>query len=139
MPVMPTQPVLLDTDTVSAMMRRQRNVVQKANAYQEEHGRFALSCITRYEILKGLKAVEATRRIDGFELFCADSIVIPLTDDAIVWAAEVYAALRSRGEIITDADILIAASALVHRFGIATNNVRHFRRIPGLRIENWLE
>ena len=42
------------------------------------------------------------------------------------------------GELIGDADILIAASALSNGCGIVTNNEAHFRRIADLQVENWL-
>jgi tRNA(fMet)-specific endonuclease VapC len=41
--------------------------------------------------------------------------------------------------LIGDADILIAASALANGCGVATNNEKHFKRVPGLHIENWLK
>jgi tRNA(fMet)-specific endonuclease VapC len=47
--------------------------------------------------------------------------------------------LSNRGELIGDADILIAASALVHGWGVVTNNEHHFSRIRKLRVENWLK
>ena len=37
------------------------------------------------------------------------------------------------------ADILIAASAMVHGLGVVTNNERHFQRISDLHVENWLK
>jgi tRNA(fMet)-specific endonuclease VapC len=46
--------------------------------------------------------------------------------------------LRRRGEPTGDADILIAASAIVRGIAVVTNNEGHFRRIPGLILENWL-
>jgi len=60
-----------------------------------------------------------------------------LTDDVISKAADTYADLYKRGELIGDADILIAASALANGFGVVTNNERHFNRIAGLHVENW--
>ncbi len=42
------------------------------------------------------------------------------------------------GTLIGDADILIAASALVYDLVVVTNNEDHFRRVPGLQMENWL-
>jgi predicted nucleic acid-binding protein len=54
-------------------------------------------------------------------------------------AAEIYADLSRRGELIADADILIAASALVRGLGIVTNNEEHFKRIQNLHVENWLK
>lgn len=56
-----------------------------------------------------------------------------------VRAAAIYADLQQRGELISDADILIAATALEHGLVIATGNVTHFGRIPGLQVVNWRE
>jgi predicted nucleic acid-binding protein len=41
--------------------------------------------------------------------------------------------------LIGDADILIAAAALANGCGVATNNEKHFKRVPDLHIENWLK
>ena len=84
-----------------------------------------------------MKAKEATQQVARFEEFCAKSEILAITDDVIVQAAEIYAGLYRRGELIGDADILIAATALVNGFGVATNNEEHFRRITGLHVENW--
>ena len=64
--------------------------------------------------------------------------VLPLTDEVVVRAADIYAALKQRGEPIGDADILIAATALDRGLAVVTNNEDHFRRISGLAVENWL-
>jgi tRNA(fMet)-specific endonuclease VapC len=48
--------VMLDTDILSALMRKNHQVVAKAKAYLAQHRRLTLSIITRYEILRGLKA-----------------------------------------------------------------------------------
>jgi tRNA(fMet)-specific endonuclease VapC len=53
-------------------------------------------------------------------------------------AADVYAHLHASGQPVGDADILIAATALVHRLVVVTNNESHFRRIPGVDVANWL-
>jgi tRNA(fMet)-specific endonuclease VapC len=63
--------------------------------------------------------------------------VLPLTDDIIVQAADVYAILYQGGQLISDADILIAATALTHHLVLVTENVNHFRRMPSLSIESW--
>jgi tRNA(fMet)-specific endonuclease VapC len=66
------------------------------------------------------------------------SEIISLDDPMAVRAADIYADLKAGGGMIGDADILIAASALVNGLGVVTNNEQHFRRIKGLRVENWL-
>jgi tRNA(fMet)-specific endonuclease VapC len=55
----------------------------------------------------------------------------------IVRAADIYALLYQRGQLISDADILIAATALEHRRIMVTENQVHFRRIPALTVESW--
>lgn len=133
-----TGAALLDTDILSALMRGIPSVVAKARAYLAEQERLRFSVITRYEILRGLKAKDASTQIDAFARFCETSDVLPLTDEIVDVAADTYARLYAAGRLVGDADILIAATALVHRLAVVTNNESHFRRIPGLDVENWL-
>ncbi len=133
-----TQLALVDTDTLSAVMRKQPTALAHARAYLALHSRLTLSIITRYEILRGLKARQATAQQVAFEQFCAANLVLPLTDSIIVRGAEIYADLYRRGTLIGDADILIAATALEHGLALVTNNTNHFNRIAGLQLYNWL-
>ncbi len=74
----------------------------------------------------------------AFEAFCVKNEVLPITDEIVVVAADIYADLHSRGQLIPDADILIAATAMHHGLVLATNNQRDFGRIAGLQLDNWL-
>jgi len=130
-------PVISDTDILSALMRKNSVVVAEARTYLAQHGQFTISIITRYEILMGLKAKGATQQTARFEQFCARNTILPITDDVIIQATDIYADLYRRGELIGDADILIAATALMNGFGVVTNNEAHFKRITGLNVENW--
>lgn len=129
---------LLDTDTLSAIMKGHPLVVARARDYLAEHLLLTMSIITRYEILRGLKAKSATTQVQAFDRLCETCRILPVTDEVVVRGAEIYAALKQRGEPIGDADILIGASALAHGLVVVTNNEDHFRRIPGLQVENWL-
>ena len=113
-------------------------MLPRARAYLADHGHFTLSIITRYAILRGLKAKGADRQIEVFETLGRQSSVLPLSDEAVARAGQVHADLSNRGELIGDADILIAASALLRGHGVATNNQSHFGRIEGLLAENWM-
>jgi predicted nucleic acid-binding protein len=50
---------------------------------------------------------------------------------------QLKADLESSGAIIDDADLFIAACAKVHGLVLVTNNMKHFKRIKGLKLENW--
>lgn len=129
---------LLDTDTLSEVMKgRDAHVRENAWQYLATFGHFTFSIITRYEILRGLKARRATRQIARFEQRCQHSVVLPLTDAIIVRAADLYALLYQQGQLISDADILIAATALQHDLIMVTENGTHFRRIPNLTVAGW--
>ena len=129
---------LLDTDILSAVMRKNPLATERARSYLEVHRQFTFSIITRYEVLRGLLTKGAAKQLAAFDKLCATSRVLPLTDSIIVQAATIYADLHRRGELISDADILIAATAITHGLAVVTNNEAHFRRIRDLQVVNWL-
>ncbi len=123
-------PVLLDTDILSAVMRKDPTAMGHARSYLASYNRLTFSLITRYEVLRGLLAKQAAAQLLAFNRFCQVSDILLLTDSIVVRAAEIYADLQQRGQLIGDADILIAATALEHGMTVATNNEAHFERIP---------
>lgn len=130
-------PSLLDTDILSELFKGHNLVKARVEEYIREHRFLTISHITRYEILKGLKAKNAQKQIDAFNRFCKYNIVLPITDDAITRAADIYASLKEHGTIISDADILVAAIAITNNLVLITNNTEHFSRIKGLQLNNW--
>lgn len=131
-------PALLDTDILSAVMRRQPTALARSRDYLAVHHRFTFSIITRYEILRGLHAKRAIVQLAAFDRLCRVSTILPLTDDIVVRAATIYADLRRRGLLISDADILIAATGLEHGLIVVTNNEDHYQRVEDIQLENWL-
>jgi len=65
--------------------------------------------------------------------------IIPIGMDEAVTAGDILANLRKTGQSIGIEDVFIAASAITHRLTAVTANVRHFVRIEGLMVENWLQ
>jgi tRNA(fMet)-specific endonuclease VapC len=131
-------PVLLDTDILSEVLKQHDDhVLNAARAYLDQWRRFTFSALTRYEILRGLRTKGAVRQELAFDALCRYSQVLPVTDPIAVRAAAIYAELQSRGKLIGDADILIAATALEYGLAFVTGNTTHFDRIPGLQVLNW--
>ncbi|MGY2892958.1 PIN domain-containing protein [Deinococcus sp. UYEF24] len=52
-------------------------------------------------------------------------------------AADIHHQLRVTGTLIEDADLPIAATALRHDATLVTRNIKHFQRIPGLKLIDW--
>jgi len=129
---------LLDTDVLSGLMRKTPLPLARARIYLADHRQLTISLVTRFEILRGLKAKRASTQLAAFASFCTNNEVLPITDQIIVRAADIYADLHIRGQLIPDADILIAATAIENGLVMATNNLNDFGRIAGLRIDNWL-
>ena len=67
-----------------------------------------------------------------------ESEIITLDGEIIDMASEIYAKLKRSGNLVEDADILIAASCPVEGMILVTDNEEHFRRIENLEVENWL-
>ena len=130
---------LLDTDTLSAVIKQNSTALSHSRSYLATYGLLTFSLITRYEVLRGLKAKNAVVQISAFENLCAVSEVLPLTDAVVQRAAEIYGTLHQQGQLIGDADILIAATAVENGLTCVTNNENHFKRIPGLTRANWLK
>ena len=70
--------------------------------------------------------------------FVSEITVLPLNDAALTDFGRLKAELRHQGQPLPDFDLLIAATTLAHRRVLVTNNVRHYTRIPGLQLENWI-
>lgn len=67
----------------------------------------------------------------------ADLTVYPYTKETALLAGRLDGEQQSKGVIIPFADLLIGATALTLNFSVLTSNVRHFGRIPGLKVERF--
>jgi len=132
------KPALLDTNILTAFLKGHPQVVAQMERYLDEVGRPSISIITYYELLRGLKELGSPRKLADFEDLIGHLHMRLLTRRVVGIGADLYVELRRRGEPLEDADILIAATALAHGLVLVTDNEQHFRRIPGLKVENWL-
>lgn len=68
-----------------------------------------------------------------------DQLNVLESDEAISETfGQMKATLESMGTVIDDADLFIAACAKVHGLTLVTNNTKHFKRIKGLKLDNWV-
>ncbi len=64
--------------------------------------------------------------------------MLPFDEPAARTYAELRAELERGGRPLDEPDLRIAAIALSRNLTLVTGNVRHFNRVPSLRVENWL-
>ena len=88
-----------------------------------------VSVATVYELLCGATTPEKATEIDRL---LADFIELAIDRDVATEAASLFVNLRRRNQLIGPLDILIAATALVHKLPVKTLNVTHFERVDGL-------
>lgn len=129
---------ILDTNILTALFKGDANCIQKYNEYLDKYETVHLSVVVYYEIYRGLLDLGSEAKLQRFNIFAENCILLDLNKAVMTKAAEYYAYLKKRGQLVQDADILIAATAIVHNLGIVTDNESHFSRIPDVKIENWL-
>jgi len=64
--------------------------------------------------------------------------ILPFDGQAARIYGKVRAELSRKGELIGQADLQIASIVLRHDFVLVTHNQEHFRRVPGLKLDDWL-
>ena len=127
---------MLDTDTVSWALRGQGNVAGRL--LEHRPSQLCISAITLAELRFGADA-KGSRRLHGLiDTFVATVAVAPVDSTAADRFGRVATALAKRGEPIGTFDTLIAAHALALDVTLVTNNAKHFRRIAGLKTDNWV-
>jgi tRNA(fMet)-specific endonuclease VapC len=128
---------LLDTD-IFIYIRQKRPEEVSRRFSRLQLGEAAISVVTYGELLYG--AVKSVRRADALARLSAlvELLpILPLEKGAAHVYSEVRAELESNGEMIGNNDLWIAAHALAAGLTLVTNNEREFRRVRGLKVQNW--
>jgi tRNA(fMet)-specific endonuclease VapC len=129
--------VLLDTDVCIAILNRDERVRDTLDRHRPSALR--MSAITLAELRFGTaRSKHASRATANLNVLMSKVAVVPFDDAATLRYGELRALLEKRGTPIGPLDTLIAAHALSLKWPLATHDVREFRRVPGLRVEDWL-
>lgn len=128
----------LDTDIVIEVLRGNQRVIDRMNQLGPGT-QISITGLTIYELYKGVAVMQDEERRKGVEEFISRAEILELDLKAERKAGEIYADLRRKGKLISDADILIAAIVVINDSILVTNNTEHFSRIEDLKFENWLE
>jgi tRNA(fMet)-specific endonuclease VapC len=130
---------LLDTN-VCIYIRRQRPPEVLARFQRLKPGEAVLSVITYGELIYG--AQKSQFREQAAKQLTELAALVPVMDlplQAGQFYGAIRAALEAKGEMIGNNDLWIAAHAKATGLTLVTNNEREFQRIPGLKIQNWVD
>src|SRR5437762_3136529 len=95
-------------------------VTGHAAAYIRRYGQLTFTELTRYEVLRGLIAAQASRQLTAFESFCRLHRILPFDAEAARRSAGTWADLRARGQPIGEVDTMIAGIALAHGLAVVS-------------------
>lgn len=126
---------MLDTDTCSFVIRGGNERLRAR--VQRNAGRLCVSAITAAELRFGARKKGSSRIEDAVGFFLELVETVPWDDEAAARYADIRVALEASGTPIGNMDTLIAASALAEGCSIVTHNLEHFRRVPGLAVQDW--
>jgi tRNA(fMet)-specific endonuclease VapC len=101
-------------------------------------GDAALSVITYGELLYGAeKSAQRAVALERLRELITLLPALPMPETAAEAYGLVRARLEAKGETIGNNDLWIAAHAMAANLTLVTNNEREFRRVPGLKVQNW--
>ena len=129
--------VMLDTNIcIYVIKQKPRSVLERFVAFPV--GDLGISVITLAELEYGAsKSSEPDRNREALEQFVSPLEIAVFDRLATSVYGKIRALLEKRGRPIGSMDLLIAAHALSLNVRLVTNNMREFKRVPGLRVENW--
>jgi tRNA(fMet)-specific endonuclease VapC len=129
---------LLDTNIVTYILKKNPTVDKRFREVRRLKQDVFISCITYYEVKRGLLAINATRQLADFQQFCQTYKSLLIDDMTIIeTACEIHVDLKRRGLIIQEQDILIAATAITRGL-ILVSNDSDLLKVQGVKLENWL-
>jgi tRNA(fMet)-specific endonuclease VapC len=128
--------ILLDTDVCIEILRKNEDVINKRNEHDDTT---ALSFMSVAELYYGAeKSSNPARNYSTIEEFLLTIEVVHSDIEILKKFGKLKRELYESKLVLPDADIFIAATALVKADRLATGNLKHFQRFPNLVVENWL-
>lgn len=127
---------VLDTDICSAYLQGEPRIF---NRVVQHSGGLYVSIVSLAEVYSWVYVAEdPARREEGLMTLLSDVGVLAVDDDVARRCGQIRADLQRQGIRVPTVDLLIASTALLLDFTVVTHNQRHFRLVPGLRVEDWL-
>ncbi|TAK79320.1 MAG: type II toxin-antitoxin system VapC family toxin [Gammaproteobacteria bacterium] len=131
---------MLDTNICIYLMKKKPLSYFKKLAVLEKQHTIVISSIVLAELQYGVANSQYKEQSQiNLNLLLSRLDVLPYTDQCAFYYGEIRAELKRNGNMIGANDLLIASHALTEKAILVTNNSSEFKRISGIKIENWHE
>ncbi|MEM0911932.1 MAG: tRNA(fMet)-specific endonuclease VapC [Pseudomonadota bacterium] len=128
---------MLDTDMCIYTIKRKPTHVRRL--FNAHIGQLCISSVTWGELVHGAeKSEQVARNLNNIEGFGARLEVLDFTMESATHFGQIRAHLELSGQTIGAYDLMIAGHARSLGLVLITNNINEFKRVDGLRCENWL-
>jgi len=128
---------MLDTNIVIYTIKNKPEAVRKA--FKKHSGQMAISSVTLGELVYGAeKSSRPEQNLATIEGLAARLEVLAFDSKAATHFGQLRAELAKAGKLIGPYDQMIAGHARASGLIMVTNNLKEFKRVPGLRTENWI-
>lgn len=129
---------LIDTNIVIYALKGVPSVLAHLEAHRDDP--MALSAATLMELYYGAyKSQKVQANLARIRAIEEVFEIIPVGPEIAETFGDLKAGLEKQGLPLDDFDLILAATALSYNLTLVTNNIRHFARIEGLKLENWAE
>lgn len=130
--------IVLDTDVVSDLMRPRPSSSLVARLAEIPVTEQSTTSVTIGELAYGANRVERPELYERAMRLLSGVPVLSFDQDAAEHYGRIRSDLERSGTRLADPDLRIAATVLAHQATLVTGNTRHFTRVPGLTVHNWL-
>ena len=128
---------LLDTNIISYWMRGDEKLIKKVRSHKPSD--LSICTITLAEIYYGIEKspVIKKERRNKIERICSQLELYPFDDLAARKYSMIRTQLEKEGIIISERDLQIASIAMANKLIVVTHNVKEFKRVVNLEVEDW--
>jgi len=126
---------LLDTDTVSLIVRKHPSII--AHLIKHENDEICISAITYAELYYGLEKKGSERLFNEVVSIMGKITIVNFDSSQSEIYGKIRVQLEKSGTPLGDMDMLIAAAAVSSKAILVSHNTKHFSKIKGLMVEDW--
>jgi predicted nucleic acid-binding protein len=128
---------VLDTNIISYYLKGNEEIINVISEKRKSNS-ILIPPMAYYEAKRDLLYLNASKKLKVFDILYSKTGIDNIDKKTLDIAISIYIQLRKAGIIIDDADILIAAYCIQNNYTLVSNNIKHFKNIENLQIENWI-